>query len=419
MVKPGARAVAAGASSPRRALDRRVGHRAGSRAAKRSSCSRRIESTYIPHRPSASHRESRQDPAAHHRGAVGRLPGRGRYRALRGQVRPAEGRLRDDGSIIVLQGLRLRGRIPGSSSTRSRLSRRSCVRGVREAEAGRRRSRHPPVERGAVRCARPRAHRLGRRCVRHRPVRHRGRLLRDLPRAHGRRDHGDREPQSARLQRHEVRARAVAADQRRYRAASRSATSPRRASSPAPARPGRATGARRPAARTSNTCSATSIAAKLKPLKIVVNAGNGGAGLVIDQLEPHLPFEFIKIFTQPDGTFPERRAESDAGREPRADDRGDPRNKARPGHRLGRRLRPLLLLRRAWALHRGLLHRRLAGGRVPQARTRRARSSTTRASPGTRSTSCSRSAASRCCASPGTRSSRRRCATTMRPTAAR
>jgi phosphomannomutase len=43
---------------------------------------------------------------------------------------------------------------------------------------------------------------------------------------------------------------------------------------------------------------------KLKPLKIVVNAGNGGAGLVIDQLEPHLPFQFIKINHQPDGSFP-------------------------------------------------------------------------------------------------------------------
>jgi phosphomannomutase len=42
----------------------------------------------------------------------------------------------------------------------------------------------------------------------------------------------------------------------------------------------------------------------LKPLKIVVNAGNGGAGLVIDQLEPHLPFKFIKVHHQPDGTFP-------------------------------------------------------------------------------------------------------------------
>jgi phosphomannomutase len=43
---------------------------------------------------------------------------------------------------------------------------------------------------------------------------------------------------------------------------------------------------------------------KLKKLKIVVNAGNGGAGLVVDQLEPHLPFEFIKINHQPDGRFP-------------------------------------------------------------------------------------------------------------------
>jgi phosphomannomutase len=41
-----------------------------------------------------------------------------------------------------------------------------------------------------------------------------------------------------------------------------------------------------------------------KPLKIVVNAGNGGAGAVIDALEPHLPFEFIKLYHQPDGTFP-------------------------------------------------------------------------------------------------------------------
>jgi phosphomannomutase len=44
--------------------------------------------------------------------------------------------------------------------------------------------------------------------------------------------------------------------------------------------------------------------AALKPLKIVVNAGNGGAGLIIDELEPHLPFTFIKIHHQPDGRFP-------------------------------------------------------------------------------------------------------------------
>jgi phosphomannomutase/phosphomannomutase/phosphoglucomutase len=43
---------------------------------------------------------------------------------------------------------------------------------------------------------------------------------------------------------------------------------------------------------------------KLKRLKIVVNAGNGAAGLIVDQLERHLPFEFIKLFNEPDGHFP-------------------------------------------------------------------------------------------------------------------
>jgi phosphomannomutase len=43
---------------------------------------------------------------------------------------------------------------------------------------------------------------------------------------------------------------------------------------------------------------------KLKPLRIVVNAGNGGAGLVVDRLEARLPFEFIKVFHEPDGRFP-------------------------------------------------------------------------------------------------------------------
>jgi phosphomannomutase len=42
----------------------------------------------------------------------------------------------------------------------------------------------------------------------------------------------------------------------------------------------------------------------LAPLKVVVNAGNGGAGPIIDLLEPHLPFKFIKINHRPDGSFP-------------------------------------------------------------------------------------------------------------------
>lgn len=43
---------------------------------------------------------------------------------------------------------------------------------------------------------------------------------------------------------------------------------------------------------------------ELAPLKIVVNAGNGGAGAVIDALEEHLPFQFIKVHHQADGNFP-------------------------------------------------------------------------------------------------------------------
>ncbi len=43
---------------------------------------------------------------------------------------------------------------------------------------------------------------------------------------------------------------------------------------------------------------------KLKPLKVVVHAGNGGAGLIIDKLEALLPFRFIKVHHEPDGTFP-------------------------------------------------------------------------------------------------------------------
>ena len=45
-------------------------------------------------------------------------------------------------------------------------------------------------------------------------------------------------------------------------------------------------------------------AAALKPLKLVVNPGNGGAGAVIDRLAPRLPFEFIRLHWEPDGRFP-------------------------------------------------------------------------------------------------------------------
>jgi len=42
----------------------------------------------------------------------------------------------------------------------------------------------------------------------------------------------------------------------------------------------------------------------LRPLKVVTNAGNGGAGLVVDALAQQLPFEFVRLQNSPDGTFP-------------------------------------------------------------------------------------------------------------------
>lgn len=42
----------------------------------------------------------------------------------------------------------------------------------------------------------------------------------------------------------------------------------------------------------------------LEPFKIVANNGNGVAAPVLDLLEQHLPFEFIKLQHEPDGHFP-------------------------------------------------------------------------------------------------------------------
>ncbi len=44
--------------------------------------------------------------------------------------------------------------------------------------------------------------------------------------------------------------------------------------------------------------------AALKPMKIVANPGNGGAGPILKELAKHLPFEFITLNEAPDGTFP-------------------------------------------------------------------------------------------------------------------
>lgn len=43
---------------------------------------------------------------------------------------------------------------------------------------------------------------------------------------------------------------------------------------------------------------------KLRPLKIVANAGNGCASPVVDLLAARLPFSFSRLLWEPDGTFP-------------------------------------------------------------------------------------------------------------------
>lgn len=43
---------------------------------------------------------------------------------------------------------------------------------------------------------------------------------------------------------------------------------------------------------------------KLKPFRIVVNAGNGSAGPTFDELAKHLPFEVIRLHHDADGNFP-------------------------------------------------------------------------------------------------------------------
>lgn len=45
-------------------------------------------------------------------------------------------------------------------------------------------------------------------------------------------------------------------------------------------------------------------AKKMKPLKVVVNAGNGCVGPALDALEKFLPIKMIKIFNEPDSNFP-------------------------------------------------------------------------------------------------------------------
>ena len=127
----------------------------------------------------------------------------------------------------------------------------------------------------------------------------------------------------------------------------------------------------------------------------MVNAGNGGAGLVVDRLEPHLPFEFIKVHHEPDGRFP------NGIPNPMIEENRAPTAAAIRAHGADFGL--------AWdgdfdrcfffdeqrRVHRGLLHRRVCSPRCCCGASAAARWCTIRGSPGTPSRSSSPWAARR------------------------
>src|SRR6202034_1913304 len=149
---------------------------------------------------------------------------------------------------------------------------------------------------------------------------------------------------------------------------------------------------------------------KLRPLKVVVNAGNGGAGLIIDALEPYLPFEFIKINHTADGSFP------NGVPNPML----EPNRAAAPiwGSR-GMATTTAAFYSMSTAASSRAITWSACSPRAFCAVTAVRASCTIRASPGTPSRSCSNAGACRCCASRDTRSSSRRCARLMRSTAGR
>ena len=118
-----------------------------------------------------------------------------------------------------------------------------------------------------------------------------------------RRHHGDRQPQPGGLQWPEVRPRGGATDQRRHRAWWTFGVWPRVTSASLPRNQGHVRQVDIFDDYIGHMLGYVDVA-RLKPLKLVVNAGNGCAGIAIDGLEKHLPFEFIKIHNEPDGTFP-------------------------------------------------------------------------------------------------------------------
>ncbi len=86
--------------------------------------------------------------------------------------------------------------------------------------------------------------------------------------------------------------------------------------------------------------------AKVAPMKVVVDGGNGMAGPMVGPILHGLGLDLEEMYFEPDGEFPDHEPNPLLPENRRDDHRARARRRRRPRHRLGRRRRPLLLHRR-------------------------------------------------------------------------
>ena len=159
--------------------------------------------------------------------------------------------------------------------------------------------------------------------------------------------------------------------------------------------------------------------AAVKPLKVVVDGGNGMAGPMVGPLLERLGLDLVQAYFEPDGNFPDHEP-NPLLPENREFIMGEVVKRGRrPGDRLGRRRRPLLLHRRARRVRgRRLPHRAAQPSRCSR-RSRTPPCSTTSGPAGRSPTRPPGRAAGRWSTASATPSSRRGCAPRGRRSAAR
>ena len=107
--------------------------------------------------------------------------------------------------------------------------------------------------------------------------------------------------------------------------------------------------------RTSSACSRSSTSSAIRPLKVVIDAANGMAGVMLPPMLERLPIDAGRYYFEPDGTFPNHEPNPLLPENREFIVAQDARGRRRPRRRVRRRRRPLLLRRR----HRRVRPRRL------------------------------------------------------------